>query len=86
MREGPHSEEEESLLEGWKEGREKMRLEVQVGARQKLERSWSLMTYDMNFQKDEDLNMIRFGHRLDVRGEEGGKGERNIKDDSQIWA
>lgn len=73
-------------MEGWKKGREKMRLEVQVGARQKLEKSWSLMTYDMNFQKYKDLNMTRFGHRFDTRGEEGCNGERNIKDDSQILA
>lgn len=40
----------------------------------------------MGFQKSEDLNMTRLGNRLDMHGVEGCRGERNIKDDSQILA
>lgn len=40
----------------------------------------------MDFQKYEDLNMTRVGNRLDMHGEKGCRGERNIKDDSHILA
>ena len=89
MCERPHRKEEESLLEGRKKAalintRGKIRLEMQIGTSQKLERSWSLGIYYMDLQKYEDLNRTRPGHRLDAWDKEGCKGE-TLKTTARFW-